>query len=257
MRNTPGIDSRRAARPRVLVADENPLVREVVRAYLERDVSTVVEVGDGDSAAAALDGRAGTAGDGGDGIDLAVLDACLPGRSGLEICRAVRSRSHRPDLPIILISGLGAHDRHRVLGLEAGADDYVAKPFSPRELALRVAAVLRRSPAIGSDIRYGDVRVLPGSQAVLIEGVRVNLTAREYELLVFLLRHPHRVFSRVELLTRVWGWEFGDLSTVTVHVKRLRAKLGAHHRISTVWGRGYSWGRDDAIDAAVRRAAAG
>ncbi|WP_433626709.1 response regulator transcription factor [Nocardia sp. CA-120079] len=224
----------------ILIADDDPLVRDVVRRYLERDGLTVVETSDGASTMAQLTEPTG------DPVDLAVLDVMMPAPDGIEICRAVRS-GPRPDTPIILLTALGDED-DRVLGLEAGADDYVTKPFSARELALRVASVLRRSQATRQPstevLRDGAVEVRPDSQSALVDGRPVDLTAREYDLLVFLLRHPHQVFSREELLAKVWGWDFGDLSTVTVHIKRLRAKLGDRHRIETVWGRGYIWGRN-------------
>ncbi|WP_433729844.1 response regulator transcription factor [Nocardia sp. CA-129566] len=224
----------------ILIADDDPLVRDVVRRYLERDGLTVVETADGPSTMAQLTAPTG------DPVELAVLDVMMPAPDGIEICRAVRS-GPRPDTPIILLTALGDED-DRVLGLEAGADDYVTKPFSARELALRVASVLRRSQAVRQPsaqvLRDGAVEVRPDSQSALVDGVPVDLTAREYDLLVFLLRHPHQVFSREELLAKVWGWDFGDLSTVTVHIKRLRAKLGDRHRIETVWGRGYIWGRN-------------
>ncbi|MEV5835781.1 response regulator transcription factor [Nocardia sp. NPDC052112] len=224
----------------ILIADDDPLVRDVVRRYLERDGLTVVETADGASTLAQLTEPTG------DPVELAVLDVMMPAPDGIEICRAVRS-GPRPDTPIILLTALGDED-DRVLGLEAGADDYVTKPFSARELALRVASVLRRSQATRQPstevLRDGAVEVRPDSQSALVDGRPVDLTAREYDLLVFLLRHPHQVFSREELLAKVWGWDFGDLSTVTVHIKRLRAKLGDRHRIETVWGRGYIWGRN-------------
>ncbi|WP_330251186.1 response regulator transcription factor [Nocardia sp. NBC_00565] len=225
----------------ILIADDDPVVRDVVRRYLERDGLTVVETADGPSTMAELTARDRS----GDAVELAVLDVMMPAPDGIEICRAVRS-GPRPDTPIILLTALGDED-DRVLGLEAGADDYVTKPFSPRELALRVASVLRRSqtrPPSTEILRDGAVEVRPDAQSALVDGVPVDLTAREYDLLVFLLRHPHQVFSREELLAKVWGWDFGDLSTVTVHIKRLRAKLGDRHRIETVWGRGYIWGRN-------------
>ncbi|MFX0573188.1 response regulator transcription factor [Nocardia nepalensis] len=229
----------------ILIADDDPLVRDVVRRYLERDGLTVVETADGPSTLAQLNGPAA------DAVELAVLDVMMPAPDGIEICRAVRS-GPRPDTPIILLTALGDED-DRVLGLEAGADDYVTKPFSARELALRVASVLRRSqttrPADSQVLRDGAVEVRPDSQSALVDGVPVDLTAREFDLLVFLLRHPHQVFSREELLAKVWGWDFGDLSTVTVHIKRLRAKLGQRHRIETVWGRGYIWGRNGESNA--------
>lgn len=224
----------------ILVADDDPVVREVVRRYLERDGRTVVETGDGATAHAAL-ARTGVP----DEVELAVLDVMMPGPDGIELCRAVRAGA-RPDTPIILLTALGDED-DRVLGLEAGADDYVTKPFSPRELALRVASVLRRAhraPAPDrAPLRDGAVTVHPAARTVFAADTPISLTPREFDLLVFLLRNPGRVFGREELLERVWGWNFGDLSTVTVHIKRLRAKLGTRHRIETVWGRGYAWGR--------------
>ncbi|WP_454198309.1 response regulator transcription factor [Nocardia sp. Marseille-Q1738] len=225
----------------ILIADDDPVVREVVRRYLERDGLIVRETADGPATLAAL-------ADPGDPVQLAVLDVMMPAPDGIEICRAIRS-GPRPDMPVILLTALGEED-DRVLGLEAGADDYVTKPFSPRELALRVASVLRRAQVVrdNSDpvLRDGAVEVRPANRLALVDGSPVELTPREFDLLVFLLRHPHQVFSREELLARVWGWDFGDLSTVTVHIKRLRGKLGDQHRIETVWGRGYAWARSEA-----------
>ncbi|MGV9840182.1 response regulator transcription factor [Nocardia niigatensis] len=222
---------------RILVADDDPVVREVVRRYLERDGLEVIETADGPSTAAELERNE---------IDLAVLDVMMPSPDGIELTRAVRAGAH-PETPIILLTALGEED-DRVIGLQAGADDYVTKPFSPRELALRVASVLRRThpqPVADEVLRVDRVEVNRAARSVLAGGTPVELTAREFDLLAFLLTHPRRVFSRQELLAEVWGWNFGDLSTVTVHVKRLRAKLGAAHRIETVWGRGYAWGRVD------------
>ncbi|MEV0295499.1 response regulator transcription factor [Nocardia sp. NPDC050710] len=225
----------------ILIADDDPVVRDVVRRYLEHDGRTVIETADGPATLAALQHGAGPD----DEVELAVLDVMMPAPDGIEICRAVRS-GPRPDIPIILLTALGDED-DRVLGLEAGADDYVTKPFSPRELALRVASVLRRSrqPSNGEPIvlRDGVVEVRPDIRLALVDNAPVELTPREFDLLTFLLRHPRQVFSREELLAQVWGWDFGDLSTVTVHIKRLRAKLGDRHRIETVWGRGYAWAR--------------
>ncbi|MEV6252750.1 response regulator transcription factor [Nocardia sp. NPDC051929] len=224
----------------ILVADDDPVVREVVRRYLERDGLTVIETADGASATAALARRDDT-----EQVELAVLDVMMPAPDGIDICRSVRSGAH-PDMPIILLTALG-EEEDRVLGLEAGADDYVTKPFSPRELALRVASVLRRSrlPVTSGQpiLRDGGIEVRPAARFATVDGVAVDLTPREFDLLDFLLRHPGTVFSREDLLARVWGWDFGDLSTVTVHVKRLRAKLGDQHRIDTIWGRGYAWKR--------------
>ncbi|PXX64094.1 winged helix family two component transcriptional regulator [Nocardia tenerifensis] len=226
----------------ILIADDDPVVRDVVRRYLERDGLAVLETADGATTLAALAD---------DRVELAVLDVMMPAPDGIEICRAIRS-GRRPRLPVILLTALGDED-DRVLGLEAGADDYVTKPFSPRELALRVASVLRRArtepEAARPTLRDGAVEVRPAFRLALVDGAPVELTPREFDLLTFLLAHPQQVFSREQLLAQVWGWDFGDLSTVTVHIKRLRAKLGARHRIATVWGRGYAWGRTDTGDA--------
>ncbi|MGV9823641.1 response regulator transcription factor [Nocardia xishanensis] len=224
----------------ILIADDDPVVRDVVRRYLERDGRTVRETADGATTLAAL-------ANGDDEVELAILDVMMPAPDGIEVCRAIRS-GPRPGTPVILLTALGEED-DRVLGLEAGADDYVTKPFSPRELALRVASVLRRAQAVRDNsrpvLRDGAIEVRPASRLALIDGTPVELTPRELDLLVFLLRHPQEVFSREELLAQVWGWDFGDLSTVTVHIKRLRAKLGDRHRIDTIWGHGYAWGRAD------------
>lgn len=227
----------------VLIADDDPLVSDVVRRYLERDGLRTSVVADGTAAAEHL--AAGR-------VRLAVLDVMMPGPDGVELCRRVRggTAGAPSDLPLILLTALGEED-DRVSGLAAGADDYVTKPFSPRELALRVASVLRRAhqePA--GPVADGDVAVDTASCVVTVHGRVVATTRREFDLLAHFLAHPGEVFTREDLLERVWGWQFGDLSTVTVHVKRLRAKLGAEQRIETVWGRGYRWsgteGDDDA-----------
>ncbi|WP_149359579.1 response regulator transcription factor [Lolliginicoccus suaedae] len=229
----------------ILIADDDPVVRDVASRYVRRDGHDVQEASTGSEALAVLASH---------DIDLAILDIMMPGPDGLEICRSVREGT-RPRLPIILLTALG-DEEDRVLGLEVGADDYVVKPFSPRELALRVASLLRRAAldasgptAVGPDARIarsGSVVARIPAREVLVEGNRVALTSREFDLLVFLLQHPGVVHGREELLRQVWGWDFGDLSTVTVHIKRVRAKLGAAHRIRTVWGQGYTW--DDHAD---------
>ncbi|CAM3717026.1 response regulator transcription factor [Tsukamurella strandjordii] len=220
----------------VLIADDDPVVSDVVRRYLEREGLATEVVADGASAAERL--AAGR-------VRLAVLDVMMPGPDGIELCHRVRGgESGAPsDLPLILLTALGEED-DRITGLAAGADDYVTKPFSPRELALRVASVLRRShrePATAA-VSHEGVTVDASSCAVTVRGRAVATTRREFDLLVHFLEHPGEVFSREDLLEQVWGWQFGDLSTVTVHVKRVRAKLGDDHRIETVWGRGYRWG---------------
>jgi two-component system, OmpR family, response regulator ResD len=219
---------------RVLIADDDIVVRGVVRRYLERDGMQVDVADNGVEALRLLEAEC---------IDLAVLDVMMPGMDGLTLCRALR-RGDGYAIPVILLTALGEED-DRIAGLEAGADDYVTKPFSPRELALRARSVLRRAPASAPQLNItdGELAVSPASRSVSVAGRPVALTNREFELLVFFLTHTDMVFSRQELLSSVWQWNFGDLSTVTVHVKRLRAKLGEHQRVETVWGRGYMWRR--------------
>jgi two-component system response regulator ResD len=222
---------------RVLIADDDAVVRDVVRRYLERDGLEVRVAGDGNEALRVL---------GSERIDVAVLDVMMPGPSGLSLCRTLRQGGDYT-VPVILLTALGEED-DRIAGLEAGADDYLTKPFSPRELALRVRSVLRRAPAAPStvplEITVGQLTVSTASRSVTIADEPVGLTNREFDLLLFFLTHTDTVFSREELLKRVWNWDFGDLSTVTVHVKRLRSKLGDHHRVQTIWGRGYLWRGD-------------
>ena len=219
---------------RVLIADDDAVVRDVVRRYLERDGLEVRMAGDGNEALRVL---------GTERIDVAVLDVMMPGPNGLSLCRTLRQGGDYT-VPVILLTALSEED-DRIAGLEAGADDYLTKPFSPRELALRVRSVLRRAPAATStvplEITVGELRVSTAARSVTVAGAPVGLTNREFDLLLFFLTHTDTVFSREELLKRVWNWDFGDLSTVTVHVKRLRSKLGDHHRVQTVWGRGYLW----------------
>ncbi|SCX23946.1 response regulator transcription factor [Mycolicibacterium fluoranthenivorans] len=219
---------------RVLIADDDPVVLDVVRRYLERDGHQVSVARDGSEALRMLDTLQ---------VDLAVLDLMMPGPDGLTLCRSVRSGADS-GLPIILLTALGEED-DRIAGLEAGADDYLTKPFSPRELALRVRSVLRRAPAPTAApalFRSGGLTVSTAARSVTVDGVPVSITSREFDLLAFLISHPGTVYSREQLLKLVWQWDFGDLSTVTVHIKRLRAKLGDQHRVQTVWGRGYLWG---------------
>ena len=219
---------------RVLIADDDAVVRDVVRRYLERDGIEVRVAGDGTEALRVL---------GTERIDVAVLDVMMPGPNGLSLCRTLRQGGDYT-VPVILLTALSEED-DRIAGLEAGADDYVTKPFSPRELALRVRSILRRAPATPStvplEINVGQLNVSTAARSVTVAGEPVGLTNREFDLLLFFLTHTDTVFAREELLKRVWNWDFGDLSTVTVHVKRLRSKLGDHHRVQTVWGRGYLW----------------
>ena len=219
---------------RVLLVDDDVTVRDVVRRYLEREGLAVEPVGDGTTALAqAL----------ADPPDLVVLDLMLPGLPGLEVCRRLRAVS---SVPIVMLTALG-EEADRVLGLELGADDYVTKPFSPRELTLRVLSVLRRArepvprPARPAVLTDGDLTVDVGARTAAAAGVPLALTVREFDLLAFLLAHPRQAYTRAELLEQVWGWTFGDQSTVTVHVRRLREKLGPAPRVATVWGVGYRY----------------
>jgi DNA-binding response OmpR family regulator len=222
---------------RVLVVDDDETVREVLRRYLSRDGHQVLEAADGPAALHLVHSAR---------PDLVVLDLMLPGLDGLEVCREIRKTS---TVPVIMLTALG-QESDRVVGLEYGADDYVVKPFSPRELALRVGRVLDRSrgtqppsgsePAASAD---GQLSADPMSRSARSRGRELALTSREFDLLLFLLRHPGQVFSRAEMMERVWGWSFGDQSTVTVHVRRLREKIepdpARPTRIVTVWGVGY------------------
>ena len=181
--------------------------------------------------------------------DLLVLDLMLPGMDGLEVCRQLRQTS---SVPIIMLTALGQVS-DRVVGLEYGADDYVVKPFSPRELALRVGRVLDRARATTGPVAPptpqlmtsadGEMSADATSRIATNHGQEMSLTAREFDLLYFLLQNPGRVFGRGELMEKVWGWSFGDQSTVTVHVRRLREKIeidpARPARIVTVWGVGY------------------
>ena len=219
---------------RVLIADDDSVVRDVVRRYLEHDGLEVAIARDGSEALRLL---------GTERIDVAVLDVMMPGPDGLTLCRTLRQRGDNT-VPVILLTALGEED-DRIAGLEAGADDYLTKPFSPRELALRVRSVLRRSPApVGVtpvELKVGALTISAAARSVTVDGQPVSLTNREFDLLLFFISHTDTVFTREELLKQVWRWDFGDLSTVTVHVKRLRSKLADHHRVQTVWGRGYMW----------------
>lgn len=222
----------------MLIADDDTVVRDVVRRYLERDGLDVTIAHDGTQARRLLESGQ---------IDVAVLDVMMPGSDGLTLCRDLR-RDGDYSMPVILLTALGEQD-DRIAGLEAGADDYLTKPFSPRELALRVQSVLRRtngpmSPA-PVELSVGDLVVSTTARSATVSGRAISLTNREFDLLVFFLTHTDTVFSRAELLKQVWRWDFGDMSTVTVHVKRLRAKLGDQHRVQTVWGRGYLWSGDE------------
>jgi len=218
----------------VLVVDDEPVVREVVVRYLQREGYATLEAGDGDDARRLIETQ---------DPGLVVLDVMLPGTDGLELCRWIRGRS---SLPVILLTARG-EEADRIVGLELGADDYVTKPFSPRELVARIRTVLRRSNAQpqGPDrLEFGDL-VLDGSSRQVHRGTSpVALTGREFDLLWFLASHPRHAFSRDQLMDRVWGYHAAvDTGTVTVHVRRLREKIESDPsrptHLRTVWGIGY------------------
>lgn len=231
---------------RILVVDDERTIREVVRRYLELEGFKVTEAETGPQALSIVQDKR---------PDLIVLDIMLPGVDGFSITRRLRANEeYQPlsidgDIPIILLTAR-TNEVDRVAGLELGADDYVTKPFSPRELVARVKAVLRRATASEveseSPVEYGGLSLDPRSRTVTVDGREVALTAKEFDLLWFLLRHPRQVFTRQQLLDSVWGYEFyGDESTVTVHVRRLREKLEANpsmpNYVQTVWGVGYKF----------------
>jgi DNA-binding response OmpR family regulator len=218
----------------VLVVDDEPIVRDVVVRYLQRDGFDTLEAADGDSARRLIE-----AGE----PELVVLDVMLPGTDGLELCRWIRGRS---DLPVIMLTARG-EEADRIVGLELGADDYVTKPFSPRELATRVRTVLRRTGgpvARAERLAFDDVVLDGASREVTRAGRLLTLTAREFDLLWFLASHPRHVFSRDQLMDRVWGYSAAlDTGTVTVHIRRLREKIERDPsrpvHLQTVWGIGY------------------
>jgi DNA-binding response OmpR family regulator len=223
---------------RILVVEDDETVRAALQAHLVRSGHDVRTAADGGAAVRAYAE---------DPVDLVLLDLMLPVLGGLEVTR--RLRSMRPDLPIIMVTAR-TQEHERVQGLQHGADDYVTKPFSMRELELRIGSVLRRSarpvPTQGlSRLRDGDLVIDLAAREASRGGEPMRLTGREFDLLAWLLRHPGRVWSRQELIGQVWGWDVGDLSTVTVHVRRLREKVeedpAVPVRLVTVFGRGYRW----------------
>ena len=231
--------------PTVLVVDDDPVLREVVAGYLRRAGLGVLESDDGLDAVAVARAAA---------PDVVLLDLTLPGLDGLEVFR--RMRAHRGDLPIMMLTARG-EEPDRILGLELGADDYLSKPFSTRELVLRVQSILRRtergqsgttdaSPSVVVD---GDLAVDRRRHEARLAGEPLQLTAREFDLLAHFVSHPGTASSRADLMKEVWGWEYGDESTVTVHVRRLREKIerdpSSPTRLCTVWGVGYRWDREE------------
>ena len=226
-----------ASPPRILVVEDDPTVSEVVTRYLERE-GFVVEV--------AYDGAVALERALADPPELIVLDLMIPSLDGFEVCRRLRATA---PVPVIMLTARG-EEADRIVGLELGADDYVSKPFSPRELTARIKAVLRRAGGPVADsggeaalLRAGSLEVDTVAHEARRDGELVSLTSREFDLLVHLMRHPRRAFRREQLLEQVWGFAYGDTSTVTVHVRRLREKVetdpAAPRHVCTVWGVGY------------------
>jgi len=219
----------------VLVVEDDPIVRDVVLRYLIQDGYEAIEAPDGKEGQRCFESHS---------PDLVVLDIMLPGVDGLTLCRWIRERA---STPIIMLTARG-EEADRIVGLELGADDYITKPFSPRELVARVRAVLRRGVApIGASserLVFDDLEIVPATREVTREGGAVSLTAREFDLLVLLARHPRQVFTRDQIMDRVWGFTSPtDTGTVTVHVRRLREKIendaSRPRHLQTVWGVGY------------------
>ncbi len=222
------------ARRRVLVVDDEPMVREVVAAYLEREGFFVSQAADGAAALESLEGAS---------PDLVVLDLMLPKVDGYEVLDTLRRQGN---VPVILLTAR-AEESDRILGLELGADDYVVKPFSPRELAARVRSVLRRArpEPVASRLEFPGLLIDGVAREVTVDHQSVELTAKEFDLLAFLATSPRRVYSRAQLLEQVWdsSADYQDPSTVTVHVRRVRQKIESDPEqprwITTVWGVGY------------------
>ncbi|HQA48608.1 MAG TPA: response regulator transcription factor [Bacillota bacterium] len=220
---------------KVLVVDDDQNVLELVKLYGEREGFQVVGLDNGDSVLPTFDRE---------NPDVVILDIMLPGNDGLTLCRKLRDIRMTP---IIMLTAKG-DEADRVLGLEMGADDYVSKPFSPRELVARIKAVLRRTQmndaAGGWKIKYPGLEIQANTRRLLVDGEEKEVTPKEFDLLYHLAQHPRRVFTREELLTTVWGYDyFGDQRTVDVHIRRLRAKLSPldHEYLTTVWGVGYQF----------------
>jgi len=233
--------------PSILVVEDEATIREVLRRYLEREGFRVTEAQDGYEA---LDAVAEAA------PDLIILDLMLPGIDGLTITRHLRQNTAKvkKDVPIIMLTAKG-ETSDRIRGLDLGADDYIAKPFSPREVVSRIHAVLRRAapdaPQTGEMLTFPDLAIDTGAHVVSVGGRKVSLSSKEFDLLVFFARNPRQVFSRTQLLDNVWGYEYyGDPSTVTVHIRRLREKIEAEPSepvfIETVWGVGYRFNTGEA-----------
>jgi DNA-binding response OmpR family regulator len=223
----------------ILIVDDEPNVGDVLGIYLRRESFSVSIARDGQAALDEIERQP---------PDLLVLDLMLPHVDGLQVVRRLRERE-ASDVPIIILTAK-TEESDRIAGLELGADDYVTKPFSPRELVSRVKAILRRTKnttiAVEKPVTFGRLHIDPRTRVVTLDGRPCNLTAKEFDLLWFLARHPRQVFNREQLLEHVWGFaEYVDFSTVTVHVRRLREKIeddpSRPQLVQTVWGVGYKF----------------
>ena len=220
---------------KILIADDAPIVHESLKIYMQAEGFEVVDVYDGDAALAALDSS----------ISLCVLDIMMPGKSGVEVCREIRKSSQ---VPIVMLTAKG-EEVDKIVGLELGADDYIVKPFSPREVIARIKAILRRTEknegeaAEKNVIRHNGLVIDLNSYTVLLRNQPVVCTPKEIEILYLLASHPGQVFTRDTLLSQVWGFDFaGESRSVDTHFKRLRAKLdstGLGWSIKTIYGVGY------------------
>ncbi len=222
---------------RILIVDDEPQVVEALKLYLSRDGFRINTATDGEAALATFEAHT---------PDLIVLDLMLPKVDGLEVFRRLRAKHATP---VIMLTAK-SDELDRVLGLELGADDYIVKPFSPREVVARVKNILRRAapqePASGKTLEYDGLVIDPRTRTVQVAGRSIELTGKEFDLLYFLAQSPGQVFTRAQLMDKVWGYDFfGDASTVTVHVRRLREKIETDpanpHYIATVWGVGYKF----------------
>ena len=225
---------------KILIADDDPIVHESLKIYMQAEGFEVVDVYDGDAALAALDFRQEPA-------ELVILDIMMPGKSGVEVCREIRKSSQ---VPIVMLTAKG-EEVDKIVGLELGADDYIVKPFSPREVIARIKAILRRTEknegeaAEKNVIRHNGLVIDLNSYTVLLRNQPVVCTPKEIEILYLLASHPGQVFTRDTLLSQVWGYDFaGETRTVDTHIKRLRAKLdstGLGWSIKTIYGVGYKF----------------
>ncbi len=231
-----------ADKQKILIVDDDNNIAELISLYLVKECYDTLIVNDGESALDKIPEFR---------PDLMLLDIMLPGIDGYEVCRRVRTTS---ELPIIMLSAKG-ETFDKVLGLQLGADDYIEKPFDSKEMVARVKAVLRRSSSKSTEVRetldsdidavsYPDLLINLTNYSVTYKGSVIDMPPKELELLYFLASSPNRVFTREQLLDRIWGYEYsGDTRTVDVHIKRIREKIGEGEswRISTIWGKGYKF----------------